>query len=268
MSSNTISSRKGQDYTSKDYKYISEFLSQFGIPDNQILFIHARLKGLKKESVLDDLDYETLTKLLLDCFMDSFDPKAILVPTFTYSFTDSGVYHRNFSKSEVGRFSEETRLKFSEFRTPDPIFSVADITGFLKGKEIDYTTAFGEGGLFELLHEENCAIINLDLPKLLMTQVHYIEKECDVSYRYDKMFDGVVYDDDQNWRKTEYEYFVRDLDDDPQMDYQKREEFLSNRGSLETVKNDDITGSWISAQEKYDLLSKKLVGNERFLLEE
>jgi len=262
-----MTSETTQEYSKADYEYVTDLLNGLDIPSNKILFPHVRLKGLRQKDDILNLEYETLTKLLLDSFTDVFHPKTILVPTFTYSFTDSGVYHRKFSKSEVGRFSEEVRKKFSEFRTPDPIFSVADMMGYLQNKQIDYTTAFGEGGLFEFLHEENCAIINIDLSEILMTQVHYIEKKCGVSYRYDKEFEGIVYKDEQSWQDVKYEYFVRDLDDDPQMDHEKREQFLRDQGGLQSVKKDGITGSWISAQQKHILLSEKMDSNERYLLE-
>jgi len=159
-----MTSETTQEYSKADYEYVTDLLNGLDIPSNKILFPHVRLKRIKQKDNILNLEYEALTRLLLDSFTDVFQPKTILVPTFTYSFTNNGVYHRNFSKSEVGRFSEEVRRKFATYRTPDPVFNVVDTTDHLAELDgLDYTTAFGSNTLYEYLDDQDAVIINFDI---------------------------------------------------------------------------------------------------------
>jgi len=260
---------QSQYYSKEQYNHISSILSEIDIPKNRILFIHARLKGLKeKTKVLDD-SYEAVSKLLLDAFTKEFHPKTILVPTFTYSFTDSGIYHRVFSKSEVGRFSEEVRRKFSRYRTPDPVFNVVDTSDHLVKKDaIDYTNAFGSGTLYDYLDEENAMIINFDLPKpIISTQLHHIEKINDVPYRFDKTFEGIVYNDEGDYHEITYDYFVRDLDIDPKWDREKIRRKLIDDGALQVTEKNGIEVTCVSAQEKREIISEEIKKDPEFLIQ-
>ncbi|NLC72725.1 MAG: hypothetical protein GX684_03005 [Ruminococcaceae bacterium] len=173
---------------------VFDLLKQLNIPKKRIIFLHVKLRNFKKRV---NASYEILSKAIITVFEDLFNPKTILVPTFTYSFTKSGIYHRAFSKSEVGRFSEE---KFAPYRTRNPIFSVVDVHNYLSNfeNEINFNTAFDENSLFHFLDEEDCIIVNFGLEKLISTQLHYVERQMNVSYRYDKIFEGVVYHDEFN----------------------------------------------------------------------
>lgn len=261
--------KQSRYYSEEQYNYVSNILSKLRIPEDQILFIHARLKGLRQKTDILDHSYEAISKTLLDAFVKEFQPKTVLVPTFTYSFTSSGIYHRTFSKSEVGRFSEEVRQKFSTYRTPDPVFSVVDISSHLSEKDnIDYTKAFGSGTLYDYLDEEDAMIINFDLPKpIISTQLHHIEKINEVPYRFDKTFKGVIYNDENNYNEIEYDYFVRDLDRDPEWDRKKIRKKLSDEEVLQVVERDGIELTCISAQDKREIISKEVSKDPEFLIE-
>ncbi|MDH3998895.1 MAG: hypothetical protein OET90_08645, partial [Desulfuromonadales bacterium] len=100
---------------------LNALFQQAELPAGRILFVHARLKNLKRST---GHDYGRLTALVLEQLQKT-QPKAILVPAYTiYSFMMTGVFHRQFSKSEVGRFSEEVRHSSKPHRTPDPMYSV------------------------------------------------------------------------------------------------------------------------------------------------
>jgi len=263
MTSKTI-----QQYSQTDYEYVTSLLSGLDIPSNKILFPHVRLKGLKQKNDILNLEYEALTQLLLDSFTDVFQPKTILVPTFTYSFTNSGIYHRNFSKSEVGRFSEEVRRKFATYRTPDPVFNVVDTTDHLvKLDGLDYTTAFGINTLYEYLDDQDAVIVNFDINKpIISTQLHQIEKLNDVPYRYDKQFEGIICHDENQFTEIDYTYFVRDLDRDPNWDRSKIREYLIEEGVLQVASLDGVKVTAIFAQDKRKYISKQLSDDPEFLI--
>ena len=132
-------------------------LDQINIPKGKVLTLHISLSPLKD---LKGLDYSKLTNLILQ-LLEKYKPKSILVPAFTYSFTKSGLFHKIYSRSETGRFSEEVRNNFSKYRTPDPIFSMLDVKNWLgKQKDINCSVAFERGCIWERLLNEDSLIIN------------------------------------------------------------------------------------------------------------
>ncbi len=247
-----------------DYnQQLIEHFSSLQIPENRIIVIHARLKNIKNNL---DLSYESSARLILEWFYNFYRPKTVLVPSFTYSFTRSGIFHRVFSRSEVGRFSEEIRKLYGQHRTLDPIFSFVDTNKYLDQYNLNYCTAFDEGGIFDFLDKEDCIIVNIDLDQITQTQIHYIEKINRVDYRYDKLFEGVVYSDQHHWKSIKYRYFVRDLKLNPRMDYKKRERYLIERGALNVFSRNGLVISWISARKLNEVISQALASDPYFLI--
>lgn len=261
---------KQVDYAGEDAEYLKQWLSDLDVPANRIVFPHVRLKGLANHEDIRTEDYRSLTKLLLDVIEDEFVPQTVLVPTFTYSFTNSGVYHRTFSQSEVGRFSEEVRRDADVYRTPDPVFNVVDTGEYLSTlTDIDYTEAFGPDSLYAHLDEQDAIILNIDLNRpIISTQLHYIERINDVPYRYDKEFEGVMYETPESFQEIEYTYFVRDLDRDPQWDREHIRTYLSDHDGLSIETKEGLDATAISAQTKRELITKQLREQPEFLLQE
>ena len=244
--------------------YLFNLFKDISIPQKRIIFLHVKLRNLKNRV---DASYQLLSRTLLNVMEKLYNPKTILVPTFTYSFKKSGVFHRLFSKSEVGRFSEEIR-QFASYRTPDPIFSVLDIYNYLSPleKDIDYNTAFEKNSLFHLLDEEDCIIVNIGIEELISTQLHYIERQNNVSYRYNETFDGVVYYDEASWKKVKYLYYFRDAKVYPIWNRRTIKNYLMESNVLHTSSNDNIEVSWITAKSKSKAVSDALAKDECFLI--
>ena len=243
--------------------FVFNRLKKLDIPKNSILYLHV---GLQNIHDITGLDYKDLSKSLLDSIWYLFQPQTILVPTFTYSFTKSGIFHRNFSKSEVGRFSAEVLKHFSKYRTPDPIFSVVDVTDYLsKLDHVDYTNDYGDNSLFKYLSDQNYISISFDREKFGITQFHYIEKLFNVNYRYDKIFKGIIYHDETNWEHVKYSYFVHGGKAYSRWNRPKIEKFLTDVGVVHKSQ-DDIGISWISAQDAIDSLRPKLLKDINYLI--
>jgi len=205
-------------------------LSDLRIQRRCVLFLHVRLRAIKENT---GLDYRDCTRLILDG-LDTLDPKAVLVPAFTYTFVKSGVFHRQFSRAETGRFSEEVRNRFARYRTADPIFSVLDTRNWLIQQEnLNTTGAFEPGCLWERLLEENCVIINIGIDTFVATQVHYLERLMDVPYRNHVIKRGVVYEDDVTRSTVEYDFFARNLEQNLLLDWPLIKTALSIQGCLQ-----------------------------------
>ncbi|MAZ43968.1 MAG: hypothetical protein CMF48_02145 [Legionellales bacterium] len=190
------------------------------ISANCPIVVHVRLSG-----VLKDTDcYSKQASCLLDMLRTNFKPSSIIVPTFTYSFTKTGKFEVLNTPSEVGRFSYEIQKMFvsDKRRTTDPIFSIVETEGSGLVSDRVALSAFDKMSVWHALDSTEHYIINinLDLP-IIATQLHYLEYIHSVPYRYSKEFIGTV----SNWESVEsdikYNYYVRNLDANPQWNRNK-----------------------------------------------
>jgi len=144
------------------------------------------------------------------------DGRLSYFPTFNYDFPRSKVYDLSTDPSQVGQLSEHVRLSEGMWRSAVPIFNVsgrqpcqlrearADIV-----EEID---PFGVGSIFELLYQQNGAILFYGAPFDAFTGVHFIERMSGgAAYRYDKIFSGLVRFPDGRTGDARLNYHVRPL---------------------------------------------------------
>tara|TARA_B100001287_G_scaffold270868_1_gene270264 strand:- start:399 stop:1133 length:735 start_codon:yes stop_codon:yes gene_type:complete len=184
------------------------------IQQNSKVILFVRLKGLMN----DNSGYKNQTSNLLDMIREQLLPVEIYVPTFTYNFTNTNFFDVDITPSEVGRFSEEIRSNsdYKYYRTLDPIFSVIETEkGLFKNRKIN-NNAFGASSVWKYLNKEPHYIININLnAPIIMTQLHYLEYENQVEYRYMKYFNGTVKDWNKINHKITYGYYVRKNELDP-----------------------------------------------------
>jgi len=254
-----------------DDQAIDNFLSPLAIPTGQILMLHVRLKGLRESErlspILGGCDYPTLAQLILEGIMRQFKPVAILVPAFTYGFTKTGVFDRTKTAGEVGRFGEEVRSTASpEVRSLDPIFSVLDLHGVLTRPEGGYVTAFGPGSMFDQLRQKTFVSVNINVPDLFGTYLHYLEHRLGVPYRYSKVFRGLVCPDGNSWEPIEYEYYVRNLDVDTRWRREKIAAELIQRGVLHQAEVDSVPLRWIQSTDLDMAMGELLSRNPYYLV--
>lgn len=234
------------------------------IPPGEHVMIHARTKGLAVAAGRSD--YSVLTAELLDSFRN-IRSKSIVVPAFTYTFTKSLRFSAADSPSEVGRFSEEIRvLAGPERRTLDPVFSVVDVDDFGWPKELNLD-AFGDQSLWVKWREENAIIVNLDLPHIVATQFHLIEKLAEVPYRFDKTFCGEVTDPAGQLHRVGYNYYVRELDIPSTWNRRLLESELKRAGQLNEFRWNGIRGVWFRARDIEDVLCPIMRRDPQYLLQ-
>lgn len=246
-------------------KELEDFFQNWDLPKNKILIVHSSLKP-----IYDLYDgkhtYAEITDKILHLFYKYFNPKTILIPAYTYSYTKSGVFHNNFTKSESGRFSEECRVNYNFFRTPNPVFSYLDTESYLKNiSEIDHLDAFSERSVFGYLHHKDAVLVNMALEIFLATPIHYIEQMVGVEYRYFKNFPGIMYTDDKSYHKINFEYQVRVRGIDTSWD---RDKMLSDgvkNNIIHISKLKDISFRWLWNDKYFDFLYNKLKEDEQYL---
>ena len=237
------------------------------LPDtfhNQHIILHVRLKGLLEDTYGND--YTQLSKKILNHFQTT-SPQSIAIPVFTYSFLKSTIFSIYDSASEVGRFSEEIRIQCpAQSRTLEPVFSFIDTENSGLVTSDWNLDAFGPSSLFKFWDDENAIIVNINLPKLITTQLHYIETISNVPYRYNKQFTGTVTCAKQHSHKINYNYYVRDLDLNPKWDRSFIANILIKEKLLHNCIWHQMPMMWFRAKDVRLFLQDKIKHDPYFLL--
>jgi aminoglycoside 3-N-acetyltransferase len=242
---------------------LKNLLNGLDIPKGEILFLHVKLKGISSK-----LPYSDISKNIINLLNEYYEPKTILVPTFTYSFTKTGIFNKSNTPSEVGRFSEEIRISYSaEFRTSNPVFNLIDTNNFFKSWDIDHSSAFAKNSHLDLLSKEGYVILNINLPELINTHLHYLEYKNRVPYRFVKFFQGDIVHEDNSVEKISYHYYVRDLDIDTAWRREKIKDFLIKNKILKEKFFKNIGVNWMNTKELDKYIDCELNENKQFLIE-
>lgn len=244
---------------------IEELLEGLTLPKGQILYVHARLRGVHGSD--PSLGYRGLYAELIASLADRFAPRAILVPTFTYDFTRSGAFDVRESPSEVGRFGAEAISHAGTLRrTLDPVFSVIVAHGQLPDWDVSTASAFGPRSMFWWLHTQGHIIVNLNLDRLLATYFHFHEARGRVPYRFDKTFTGTRTDQTGGTSQIEYVYNVRDPSQDNLRRGQPIEDLLRIAGVLQEGAHGGQAARWMDSRDLDDFLTDRLEDDPRFLV--
>jgi len=153
-------------------------------------------------------------KGLLKCIVESLaGDTTILMPAFTFGFSESRYWSAKNTKSEMGALTEFFRKQNGTIRTVHPFHSVvaygAHAKEFLTCNSL---SSFGRGSPFEKLLELDA--YNLSLGTEFIggaTFVHHTEEVCQVPYRYYKEFPGKVYDMNEKKVNEVFKMYVRKI---------------------------------------------------------
>lgn len=256
-----------------DYREsLAGLLGPLALPQGSILVLHVRLKGLLQASSGSNqnsisIDYRKLSTDLMAVLNDLYQPQGILVPTFTYSFTKTGIYDRTSTPGEVGRFGEEIRLSYpARARTMNPVFNFIDCDDILKSRERCEYTAFGRDSVWRHLMDSGHICLNINVPELFGTYLHYLEAHQAVPYRYPKLFPGRVSADGHSWKAVNYEYYVRDMDRDTRWHRDKIATFLNAHGVLHDFGTVQAPLRWFHSTNMDEVLGRALRHDPEFLI--
>lgn len=169
---------------------ITQAFSQLIKPNASLVVVHSSLGILGNIPDLQNTILAALFRALpAHC--------TLALPTFTFSFCQTGIFDVQNTPSEVGMLGETFRKMPGVVRTQHPIYSFAVrgplISNFLKcqGK-----TCWGEGSVFELMEVKNADLVMLGCGWEYCTLFHRLEELRRVSYRYKKHFVGQIVGED------------------------------------------------------------------------
>ncbi len=173
-------------------------------PDTEVVFVHIGLSDIK--TALQRNPYDAIIEKL-DAEFES-----ILAPGFTRSFREMGVFDVDETAPELGAFSS---LFFEDatYRTPDPLHSIL-VDGSYRFDGCEFRDTFSPEGCYGQLSADNVLCLNIGTPWLISTQLHYIERVCDVPYAETTEIEGELTANgtteritQRNYTKNNYLYF-------------------------------------------------------------
>lgn len=248
------------DYTKADLKAA---LDSLPLERGDVVFCHSNLGFFgRAEGVTDS---NALCEMFFDAIMERIGPNGTLcVPTFTYSFPRGEVYDPMAGSPEMGMFSEWVRVK--GWRSPDPCYSVAAI-----GDEAQELTEYAPENSFDSqasfwarFRDLNGKILNLNFDAG-STFVHYVERDMNVPYRFDKTFMGVVREGGTSHLARRSTIWVRYLDDALEARFEAFDALARGCGLFHTVKLGRGEMGVIGANETYGLIYNTLPSRPWFL---
>ncbi len=202
------------DYTEGD---IVLALREVGISARDDVFLHSnlgffgQLEGCRSADGLCAAFLRSIREVI-------GEEGTVTVPTFSYSFCHSELYDPYVTKTTCGMFAEYMLRKNPGNRTLDPNFSVCgegpNMRDYLNCNTHD---TFGEKSFWELFRKNKGKIICLNFDSG-STFIHYIERQNNVSYRYNKAFNGQLVVDGKIVRDYAVHFVHNGQDDAPCME--------------------------------------------------
>jgi len=191
---------------------LNRVLAELPIARGDVLFLHSNIGFFGRMEGAASM--QDICAAFTEALLDRLGPDGTLVvPVFTYSFPKGEVFDPAEAASSMGAFSEWIRQHQGARRSHDPSYSVAAL-----GARADELTrevpenSFGSDSFFERFDRLEGAICNLNFDAG-STYLHYLEREMQVPYRFDKTFEGTICRDGTE-RVARNTIYVRYLSDD------------------------------------------------------
>lgn len=173
---------------------VHKVLADLPLARGDVVFLHSNLGFFGRPEGVHDA--AGLCQLFFDALMERVGPEGtLLAPTFTYSYPRKQAFDPAHSASEMGMFAEWLRKHPDAHRSNDPCYSVAAIGG----QAVALTqqapeNSFGPNSVFERFLARDGLILNLNFDAG-STFLHYLERQSQVPYRFDKTFEGLTLED-------------------------------------------------------------------------
>lgn len=250
-----------------DYSYddIVKCLKEVGLVNGDKIFIHSNLGffGKLKDSSSSEDYYKKFKNAITEIIGKS---GTMIVPTFSYSFTNNDIFDPNKTPSACGIFSEMVRKDPEAIRSLDPNFSISAIGSdakFFTENSPDHS--FGPNSFWDRFLKKNGKICNFNFDSG-STFFHYVEKTLNVPYRYDKKFSGTILLNKKNIETTQI-HFVFDHDKKNLWpNFEKFHQKAKNLGLVKIVNLGKGQITCISVKDTFVLIQNELKNDPAFLI--
>jgi aminoglycoside 3-N-acetyltransferase len=196
------------DYTSAE---LDAALLRAGLASGDVVYCHSNLGFFGQAQ--DATTRTSLCELVFDRILRIIGSHGVLmVPTYTYSFSNQQTFDPLSSSTKMGLFAEWVRMHPDACRAHDPFYSIAAIGHRPERFCFDLPpNSFAPDSIFDRFYQAGGKVLCLNHPGC--TLLHYCERELKVPYRFDKSFQGQMVINGAA-RTIDWKIWVRYLSDD------------------------------------------------------
>lgn len=188
---------------------LKKALVELKIPKYSTIIIHS---SLFRFGIIDG-GVSAIYDLLKSVFDETY---TLVMPTYTFSFSNTRDWSCLNTKSETGALTEFMRKHLPENRSINPFHSVCVV-----GPQKEYLlnefsdSSFGDNSIYEKLYK--LGAYNLSIGSEFIggaTFCHYAEEKLKVPYRFYKYFPGNITDQNNNKVNIDFKMYVRVIEKD------------------------------------------------------
>ena len=162
----------------------------------------------------------------------------LIFPSYTFSFCNNEVFDVVKTKSRMGVLSEFVRAQDFSLNSSDPLMSNSFVGTKISVFDKQSKASLGDDSTFKilsLLPNVEFLFFGVKLSDCF-TYMHFLEKEADVSYRYERVFSGNIVDPQSGLIKaSEHSLYVRYSNAKPSNGSEKFEKRLQNESVAHTL---------------------------------
>lgn len=208
------------------YDNIKEAIRKVLLPSHNLAIVHSSIGMF---GVMDNL-----VDNCIDAWLEMADESGytIAMPTFTWSYCKSRIYHYQNTPAETGILPENFRKRKGVIRSEHPIFSLTAY-GSLAEKFMLHKgeTCWGIDTPFDYLNKNDGLLIMFGVGWEYLTFYHYIEEIKRVPYQYFKTFRGKA-DYGRGLIDVAPRYYVRSLRLPTEYDFSLIHNTLEKEGKI------------------------------------
>jgi aminoglycoside 3-N-acetyltransferase len=203
--------------------------------------------------------------ILLDTFQEAVGVDGtILIPTFSFDFSNKGIYDVVNTKGTTGVLGNIALQRGDFVRTQHPMHSFA-VWGKDKDTLVGMTNrnSFGTDSPFGYCISSHVRQIILGTDyRHGMTFIHYAEVVCNVPYRFSKSFTGKYIDAKGQVEERIYDYAARKLEIEPKEVFNKMGSILEKKGVSKVILIDGIKCYDIDLASSFPIICEDIINNQ------
>ncbi|MCE6078512.1 HAD-IIIC family phosphatase [Agrobacterium vitis] len=192
----------------------------------------------------------------------------LLFPSFTFSYTATGVFNSRETKSETGILADWVLDLPESHRTPNPIFSFVVIGQAAKEfMEVDHRDAYGEKSIFSKFESSGGGILMLGAKWDFCSFLHRMEDEHQVPYREYKTFNApMVVNGEQV--DPQLSVFVRRRDIRSELNFAIAGEEAEREGLVKECRLGQSVAKYVKTSDLATLCRRRMSEDPFFLLKD
>ena len=193
----------------------------------------------------------------------------VAIPTYSYSYTKKETFDVINTPSNLDEVTEFLRINNKTKRTIDANFSY-----LLFGKNFssshfkisDYSS-FGKSSLIDEVYNKDGYLGAIGGALEYLTEIHFLERKLNISYRFNKNFYGVSIDANGNKIKNKITYYCRDLDSDYSVSFVQLKKDIRAEGLVKvwSIPEFNLNIEVIKIRKLFEFIERKLLIDCKYL---